>query len=259
MEVAYIGKSTEIYTEFPEHHHGYWEIIYHQTGSGIFTANGIQYPFEPGDITIIPPGMIHKKESKYGFSDFCIFIKDFRPVGSSAFRILHDDEDQTVYQIMKLAKHYSNLDNVYEHAILNTLGDTLYHVLVYLYSNHETLDMRLNGIIDEMKNHINDSDFDLSSAIKDSGYCEGYFRKIFKEFTGQSPVNYMQQLRIDYAKSLLNQYGSSRSIKEIARCCGFNDQLYFSRVFKKLTGVSPKEYVQNQSYFDLDLISQGER
>ena len=60
-----------------------------------------------------------------------------------------------------------------------------------------------------------------------------------------SPLTYLMEKRIDCAKQLLlrrNNNDSNYSIKEIAEMCGFSDPLYFSRYFKKITGVPPKEY-----------------
>ena len=64
------------------------------------------------------------------------------------------------------------------------------------------------------------------------------------DMTGQSPVNYFNSLRIGKAKSMFQQYGNSRTVKEIAYSCGFSDALYFSRVFRQLEGISPQQYIR---------------
>lgn len=110
-----------------------------------------------------------------------------------------------------------------------------------------------------MQNNINNPEFDLSAAVDETGYCKGYFRKIFKDFTGVSPVNYFQEMRINYAISLMNQYDKSRTIKDIAASSGFRDPLYFSRIFKKITGQSPREYIQQQYLCDVGLIRMEEK
>lgn len=69
---------------------------------------------------------------------------------------------------------------------------------------------------------------------------EGYFHHLFKEWSGMSPVEYRNSLRIAQAKALL--LNNSMSIKDIATYVGFDDQFYFSRVFKSITGVSPQQY-----------------
>lgn len=258
MDVMMVGRSGEMIQSYPKHQHGYWEIIFNEQGSGTMTVEDEDYTFGPGDIAVIPPGLFHKKESRQGFRDICMFIKNFRPVGKSGFRILKDDTDGTVRELMEMAWKFYRGQSVYEQAIINVIGDLLYQVLVLFYVKHQKADPRLEGIMELMQNNLNRPDFDLSEAIDNTGYCKGYFRKIFKEFTGESPVNYFQGMRINYAKSLMNQYDKSRSIKDIAASSGFKDPLYFSRVFKKLEGVSPKDYMQQQYLFDVDLVKMDE-
>lgn len=255
MDVVYVGGTDEVFKAFPEHQHGYWEIILNRKGRGMMTVDGISYGFIPGDIAVIPPGTVHKKESEEGFSDICMFVHNFRPVGREAFRILQDDSEGTVRQLMEMARRYSKSDSIYEHAILNAMGDLLYQVLVLFYINHQQKDLRLEGLLELMQKNLDNTQFDLAQAIQGSGYCKGYFRKIFKDFYGEGPVSYFQKMRINFAKSLMNQYGKSRSIKDVANSSGFKDPLYFSRVFKKLEGISPREYLASLRRHDSGLIS----
>ena len=67
-----------------------------------------------------------------------------------------------------------------------------------------------------------------------------YLVSIFKICYGLTPMDYLVNKRIDEAKVLLED--GSLKIKDIASVVGYEDSLYFSKVFKKFTGVSPKEY-----------------
>ena len=69
---------------------------------------------------------------------------------------------------------------------------------------------------------------------------EPYLRKLFQNLFGVSPIVYIRNLKIDYAKELL-LFGEY-SVTEVAMMSGFNDSAYFSREFKKATGVSPNGY-----------------
>ncbi len=69
------------------------------------------------------------------------------------------------------------------------------------------------------------------------------FVHLFKEVTGWSPYRYMMNIRIEKAERLLRF--SSSSVSEIALALGFDDPLYFSRIFKKYAGKSPAEYRKN--------------
>ena len=67
-----------------------------------------------------------------------------------------------------------------------------------------------------------------------------YFRKIFKSFHGVSPISYINNLKITRAKELLDS--QMYSVKDASILSGFNDISYFSREFKKMTGLSPLSY-----------------
>ncbi len=72
------------------------------------------------------------------------------------------------------------------------------------------------------------------------GISLSYFHMLFKKWSGLSPVDYRNRLRVAHAKSILSN--TSMSVSEIASTVGFDDQFYFSRVFKAVTGVSPQKY-----------------
>ena len=67
-----------------------------------------------------------------------------------------------------------------------------------------------------------------------------YLSSIFKEETGDSLFAYINRVRIDKSKMLL--LDSAVNLVDVASLCGFDDQSYFTKVFKKATGVSPKKY-----------------
>lgn len=67
-----------------------------------------------------------------------------------------------------------------------------------------------------------------------------YFSTIFKQSTGSSFKEYLNMVRIEESKRLLAS--TDYSIIDISVACGFEDQSYFSKVFKKYTGLTPKQY-----------------
>ena len=81
---------------------------------------------------------------------------------------------------------------------------------------------------------------DLAEYI---GMNEDYLSRAFSQELGISPWDYLNRYRIFRAKELLIQ--TDDSISQIARRVGFPDPAYFSRVFRKLTGLSPKHYREN--------------
>ena len=72
------------------------------------------------------------------------------------------------------------------------------------------------------------------------GINKSYFYKLFKQWSGVSPNEYRNRLRLSEAKDLLAHTGFS--VCEIAQKVGFDDPYYFSRLFKKAIGVSPLRF-----------------
>ncbi len=70
-----------------------------------------------------------------------------------------------------------------------------------------------------------------------------YFSKIFKEEMNMSFSSYLNHIRIEMSKKLMND--PSISMVDVSNIVGFEDQSYFSKVFKKMTGKSPKKYREN--------------
>ncbi|MDH6365854.1 AraC-like DNA-binding protein [Enterococcus sp. PF1-24] len=66
-----------------------------------------------------------------------------------------------------------------------------------------------------------------------------HLSKVFKEVTGSSPINYLIQIRLKHAKTLLKN--ESASIKEVAQTVGYEDAYHFSKLFKKYYGVAPSK------------------
>ncbi|WP_036718750.1 AraC family transcriptional regulator [Paenibacillus sp. JCM 10914] len=79
----------------------------------------------------------------------------------------------------------------------------------------------------------------IDHMAKTLGYHRAHLSKMFKQFTGLSPMQYLIKVRIEKARQLLK---TSITIHEIASSVGFNDALYFSKQFRKRYGMTPSEY-----------------
>lgn len=80
----------------------------------------------------------------------------------------------------------------------------------------------------------------LQSAADYVHLSKNYFSLLFKRQTGLNFIDYLIELRIREAKRLLGQ--NDARIGEVAKAAGFNDVKYFSRIFKKVVGITPMEY-----------------
>jgi two-component system response regulator YesN len=93
----------------------------------------------------------------------------------------------------------------------------------------------------------------LQSLCGHFGISQTYMSRLFRKYTGLSFINYLTSLRIEKAKGyLLNK---NTIIKDAAALAGFNDQFYFSRVFRSVTGQSPSEYIRINAIDTVDTIN----
>jgi len=72
-----------------------------------------------------------------------------------------------------------------------------------------------------------------------------HFQRVFRQCMHKSPVDYLLHVRIRHASGLLRN--TDRSITEIAYDCGFTDSNYFTRCFRKVMNITPKQYRQRRS------------
>ncbi|MCP4380544.1 MAG: helix-turn-helix domain-containing protein, partial [Hyphomicrobiales bacterium] len=75
-----------------------------------------------------------------------------------------------------------------------------------------------------------------------SGLAERTFKRRFKAATGYAPVDYVQTLRIEEAKQMLER--SPEATDSVAHAVGYEDPAFFRRLFKRKTGVTPARYRQ---------------
>ena len=100
-----------------------------------------------------------------------------------------------------------------------------------------------NPIIKKVCSYVDEnlsSDISLDTAADFAGVRHFYLSKLFKEEKGETFINYISDKRLEKSRQLLEQ--TELSIKEITAEVGYNDQNYFSRIFKNKYGLSPKEY-----------------
>ena len=80
----------------------------------------------------------------------------------------------------------------------------------------------------------------VNNIAEVAGYSISWFEKLFRDYYHMSPIQYQMKQRIERAEEMIRI--DVLNISEISRAVGFYDAFYFSRVFKKLMGVSPSHY-----------------
>ena len=81
----------------------------------------------------------------------------------------------------------------------------------------------------------------LDDLARSAGMNSKYFCRYFREMTHRTPIDYVNYYRIEQACFKLAT--SNLPIAEIGMSCGFNDESYFIKTFKKYKGVTPKKYL----------------
>jgi transcriptional regulator GlxA family with amidase domain len=102
-------------------------------------------------------------------------------------------------------------------------------------------DELMHGVQNWLDDHFMD-DFSMVHLAEKVHLSDRQFKRRFKQATEESPLAYVQGLRIEAAKQLL--VSSSKSMSEISRICGYEDVRFFRQLFKRLTSLSPSDYRQ---------------
>ena len=87
--------------------------------------------------------------------------------------------------------------------------------------------------------------FTLDDLARQAGVSRFHFARLFRVSTGDSPMAYLLKSRIERAKQMLLQ--DDRPVCEIAAVLGFCDQSHLTRTFRRLTGVTPREFARRHS------------
>ena len=102
----------------------------------------------------------------------------------------------------------------------------------------------LQSIIDRLQNakEFVNPDFSFSTIAQDIGLSNSSFTRAFQKATGKLPMDYLMEMRIQYAQDLL--VSTDASVMEIATQAGYYSVSSFSKRFKQITNLTPKEYRQ---------------
>lgn len=228
-------------------------------GNAEFVYNNNKFQTSRGDLIYYKPGVFRKAHT---FSDNLMkcFAIDFRytcPVCINdewqfikcdlPFSHIQKIEDEYLYsklldlfsQLTKSALSLKDHNKVKERSIFMEILTLLFQYKEgnqYNYSNMRKVDKVINYMTENYSNRITLQE--LADYVQIS---PSYLVNIFKKITGKSTIDYLIEIRVNKARSLLRD---GFTVSDTSKLVGFNDTFYFSRAFKKHEGMSPSMYAE---------------
>ena len=200
----------------------------------------LEYPYERYLIRIEPD--FFRNEVKYP-EVIAMFIK--RPPNFRHLLTVSEPIWNYIYEIvLEMEREYRakrNYWEMFEGADLRRMFIILYRECAGVLSMMKTgTGVTTAYNIMNYLNHHYTEEVSVEQVASELFLNKNYISHVFKEETGYSLMGYVITLRINQAKFLLSE--TEKSVTEIAAACGYNDFAYFSRQFKKETGLTPSGY-----------------
>jgi AraC-like DNA-binding protein len=247
------------------HDHDFTELTYILSGKGKYLVEGIIYDVEAGDIIMCNPGVKHQNimvnpkeptvEFFAGFTDF--HFKNMPPnsiVLKDGGYVLHTNSDtkqeisRHCYEMIaentanQVGKYFMLKAHLIQILLLMVRDITEIEDTSQKGCNFESYNK--NYAVKKIINYLNENyenKISLDQIAHNMYLSPVYISKIFKEETGESPINYLIKIRLEKARDILLN-SDSGSIKSIANSVGYEDVYNFSKLFKKYYGISPLYY-----------------
>ena len=228
-----------------------FQLIYITRGEGIFTSSGITCQVKPGSIMLVLPGLKHAYRPllETGWHEYWVGFK-----GEYFSRLLEEGRLSPDQVFFETGLHDSIL------SIFSQIFDEiraqrpLYQMkacasILSLVSEVLTRERRkeqpnyYEKIVTKAKYLMETnvySAINLPSISDQLGVSTSRLNEIFKTYTSMTPYQYYIHIKIHKAEGILEQ--EDIPIKEVAYKMGFEDQYYFSRLFKNKTGIAPSDW-----------------
>lgn len=226
---------------FLPHMHTEHEIVVFLSGNGTYWMAGKSYPFTAGTIVVIPPNTVHSSSSDGEVER--IYLKGaFEAVLAARAAIFDDEPDGEGIQLIRLVRRHRfgnpNYFNALCHAFLQFTAGHLYA--------EDLLSEAVRQVVRRIGDTFANAECRVADLLRESGYAEDYIRAHFKRLTGKTPQTFLTQVRIQHACFLMETYRRTLTLAQVGEQCGYTDYVQFSKKFKAVTGVSPREYVRSR-------------
>ncbi len=238
-----------------------WQLLYIHSGRGVLYNNygGEEIPINCGEMILLRPGQWHSyfPDRETGWEEYWIgfrgsVIEERNRQGFLQKSIYKVGVREDIANLYNMAIQVAQQEKTSYQQYLAGVVNMLFGVAVYYESNRAVAQDYVVTKINEAKSLMRGSfcdDISLEEVSKQVGMSYSWFRKKFREYTGISPARYILGLRIQEACRLLAE--SSLSVKEIAYHINIGDNAYFSAMFLREVGMTPKEY---RSKFGVNFI-----
>ena len=226
-----------------------WVLAIALDGEVIYHINGRKYTAEKNDVVLFPPNIIKSgltnPENPWSFVSI-LFRMETNPAARAYFDrpvlIWKNGGLSLRRQFLDAAKAWTGKNPLYQTRCRILTTEILYQLLLsdmpYQKVPHiQKLEKARNFIQENFRREISVEDLAETADMSVS-----YFRRLFHEAYGCSPMQYITKLRIENAKDLL--LSGEVNVTEAASLSGFEDIYYFSTLFKKKTGVAPTQMLR---------------
>lgn len=228
-------------------------LIYCVEGKGEIRVGDTLHYLMADNFFIIPPGISHAYHSdgQDPWSIYWIHFSGskaglFARIGCQCIPIERGKTSRISDRIDLFSEIFRNLDRgfsietlEYINLCLNYLLSTFTHICQFRVGKeageNDPIALSINYMLENFNRKLR-----LHEIALQTGLSASYYSALFQNRTGHSPIDYFIQLKIQRACRMLDNSGLL--IADVSREIGFDDQFYFSRVFRKVMGMSPVEY-----------------
>jgi AraC-like DNA-binding protein len=229
-----------------------YQLLYITKGKGVFKSkSGGEVPVKEGTMFLLFPGEWHtyQPDTDTGWNEYWIgfdgkiideWVRNgFFSKESPVFNVGLNEEMISLY---KRAIIIADAQEANYQQALSGIACNLLSMALYLSRNTDFKSSNIAENINVAKAAVQENISSITPEELARLACMSYskFRKVFKEYTGFAPAQYIQEVRINMAKEILTN--TSQSIKEIAFELGYENRDYFFTVFRKVTGMTPVNY-----------------
>jgi len=238
------------------HFHDIHELYFLEKGTTTYFIGSELYFLEAGDMIFVPKGFFHKTDSEKSPTVerlLVIFDDDFaderfKPYINELKKRKHIRfPKKNIYKIkeifQKIEKETKKQEKGFKEIQKLYLEELLVFISRYRLSENFKPFKENYSIMQNAAKYISENyneDLSLDFLSKKYAMSPSHFSRQFKNITGICLIEYINISRITAAEKLL--LNTNLPITKIATQCGFNDSNYFSAVFKKIKGITPKKY-----------------